>query len=154
MTDVVTIAPLNGSFTKAVQLTCGVTGSTPAASCSLSSASVTPAASSATAILTVTAPTQTARLMPATHRLLGNLYAVFLALPSLTLIGMGSPGYKPKQRSRQFWVLCSTFIVSVVLLAGCGGGSNNPPQPLNYTVTVTASSGAIQHTTQVSVTVP
>jgi len=154
MTDVITIAPLNGSFNNAVQLTCGVTGSTPPASCSLSSASVTPAASSATTNLTVTAPTQTARLMRAVPKLVGNLYAVFLALPSIALIGIRFPGYKPKLRSRQFWLVCCTFIVLIVLQAGCGGGNSNPPPPLNYTVTVTATSGAIQHATQVSITVP
>jgi hypothetical protein len=92
--------------------------------------------------------------MPVTPKFVGNLYAVFLALPSVALIGLGFSGYKPKLRSRQILLLCSTFIASIVLQAGCGGGSSNPPPPLNYTVTVTATSGAIQHTTQVSVTVP
>jgi DNA-binding beta-propeller fold protein YncE len=157
MADVITIAPLNGSFSNAVQLTCSVTGSTPPATCSLSSTSVTPAANPATSALMVTAPTQMARLMPDTKRKsVVHLYAVFLALPSVALIGIGFPGHRPKprRRRRQFWLLCGAFIVSIVLQAGCGGGSSNPPPPLNYTVTVTATSGVIQHTTQVSVTVP
>jgi hypothetical protein len=87
-------------------------------------------------------------------KLVGNLYAVFLALPSIALIGIRFPEYKPKLRSRQFWLVCCTFIVSLFLQAGCGGGNSNPHPPLNYTVTVTATSGAIQHATQVSVTVP
>jgi uncharacterized repeat protein (TIGR02543 family) len=155
MTDAIIVAPLNGSFSTAVQLTCGVTGSTPPASCSLSSASVTPGANPATTTLTVTAPTQMARLMPVAPKLVGNLYAAFLILPSVALIGLGFPVHKPKLRSCRSWLLFSIFIGSVVLQAGCGGGSSKPPpQPLNYTVTVTATSGAIQHTTQVGVTVP
>src|SRR5262249_41165253 len=147
--------PVNGSVNNAVQLTCAVNGSTPPASCSVSPTSVTLAATSATTTLKVTAPSPMARLMPATPKLVGNFYAAFLILPSVALIGLGFPGHKPTVRSRQFWLLCSVFIVSIVLHAGCGGGSSNPPPPpLNYTVTVTATSGAIQHTTQVSVTVP
>ena len=154
VTDVITIAPLNGSFSNTVQLTCAVTGTTPLATCSLSATSVTPGANSVTSTLTITAPTQSARLNPSGNvQLYGPLYAVFLPIP-LALIGYGLRPKKSKRR--QFWLLCGLFIALVALQAGCGGGSSNPPPPraLNYTVTVTATSGTIQHTMQVTVTVP
>jgi DNA-binding beta-propeller fold protein YncE len=154
VTDVITIAPLNGSFSNAIQLSCAVTGSTPLATCSLSATSVTPGANSVTSTLTITAPTQSARLNPSGNvQLSGPLYAVFLPIP-LALIAYGLRPKKSKRR--QFWLLCGLFIALVALQTGCGGGSSNPPplRALNYTVTVTATSGAIQHTTQVAVTVP
>ena len=155
-TDVITIAPQNGSFGSAIQLACTVSGSTPTATCALSLDSVTPGANSATSTLTVTAPAQTAGRIPfGEGQVSSPLYAVFLPIP-LALIGFGLVSGKPKERRRQLWLLCSLFLAFVALQTGCGGGSGNQltPPPLNYTVTVTATSGPIQHTTQVTVTVP
>ncbi len=153
--DMITIAPQNGSFGSAIQVACTVSGSTPTATCALSPNSVTPGANSATSTLMVIVPAQTARLMPfGGGQVTSSLYAVSLPIP-LALIGFGLASGKPKQRRRQLWLLCSFFFAFVALQTGCGGGSNQlTPPPLNYTVTVTATSGAIQHTTQVSVTVP
>jgi hypothetical protein len=158
VTDVITVAPLNGSFSNPVQVSCAVTGSMPLATCSLSATSVTLGANSVTSTLTITASTQLARLtLPGERQLPSPLYAVFLPIP-LALIGLGLSDGKSKNRRRSLWLLCSFFITSVVLQAGCGGGSSNqrtpPPPPLNYTVTVTATSGAIQHSTQIVFTVP
>jgi len=159
VTDVITIAPLGGAFTTAVQLSCAVTPSpvnqsTALATCSLSPTSVTPSANSVTSTLTVTAPSQSAGLIPAEGQLSRPLYAVFLPIP-FVLIGFGPASGKSKQRRRWLWLLCSLFVVFVALQAGCGGGSGAlQTQPQNYIVTVTANSGAIQHTTQVTVMVP
>jgi DNA-binding beta-propeller fold protein YncE len=162
VTDVITIAPLNGSFSTAVQLSCAVTPSpvnpsTALATCSLSSTSVTPGADSVTSTLSVTAPSQSTRLiLPSKGQLSSPLYAVFLPIP-LTLIGLGLAGGKSKNRRCSLWLLCSLFIAFVALQAGCGGGGSNqltPPPQLNYTVTVTATSGTLQHTNLVNVTVP
>jgi hypothetical protein len=155
-TDLITIAPLNGSFTNAIQLSCAVTGSTPLATCALSSNSVTPGANSATSTLTVTTPSQSAKLiMPGDVRSAGLLYAALLPIP-LALMGLGLlTSDKAKNRTRKVWLLCGLFIGFVALQAGCGGGPINCGLCAlkNYTVTVTATSGAIQHTTQVTVTV-
>jgi DNA-binding beta-propeller fold protein YncE len=154
VTDVVTIAPQNG-FSSLVQLSCAVTGSTPLATCSLSSTSVTPGANSVTSKLTITAPTQSAQLLPSVEgRLSSPLCAVLLPIP-VALIGLRLANRKPKNRTRNVWLLCGFFIGFVALQAGCGGGTSNQltPPPLSYTVTVTATSGAIQHTAQVTVTV-
>jgi len=153
VTDVITIAPQNGSFGSAIQLACTVSGSTPTATCALSPNPITPGASSVTSTLTVTAPGLSAGLAPfSVSRPSAPLYAVFLPI---ILLGFGLASPKPKQRRRQLWLLCTLFLAFVALQGGCGGGSTPPPPPpLNYTVTVTATSGAIQHTTNVSVTVP
>jgi DNA-binding beta-propeller fold protein YncE len=164
VTDVITIAPLIGSFTTAVQLSCAVTPSplnpsTALATCSLSPTSVTPGANSVTSTLTVTAPTQSAELMPPSKAQVSRpLYAVFLPI-SLGLIGLGLASGKSKNRRGSLWLVCSLFVAFVALLAGCGGGRITqmapppPPSSANYTVTVTGTSGTLQHSNLVNVTV-
>ena len=162
-TDVITMGPVGGaSFGNAIQLSCGVTvqpGSTdigPRPTCALSPSSVTPGANSVTSTLTVTAPGQSARLMPSREgQRAGSLHSVFLPIPVLTLIGLGLAIGKPTNRRRRLWLLGSILVVFVGLQTGCGGGnSGHQTQPQNYIVTVNANSGAIQHTTQVIVIVP
>jgi DNA-binding beta-propeller fold protein YncE len=156
-TDVITIAPQNGSFSDAVQLSCAVLGSTPMATCALSSSSLIVGANSATSILTITAPAQSAELIPSNGGYLaGAPYAVFLPLPGLTLIAWGLVSGKSNNWKRQLWLASSLLIVFVVMQVGCGGGTSTTPPPvpsLNYTVTVTATAGAIHHSIQVSVAV-
>jgi len=150
-TDAITIAPQNGSFASAILLSCAVSsGPSPMPTCAISPASVTPGANSATATLTITAPTTAAMLAIPAHRRLGDsLYALWLpSLFGITLVG-GS-----KKLRRRYWVLGSLLLLFVILQAACGGGSSKVvQQPTNYTVTVTGASGAIQHSTEVTVTV-
>lgn len=155
VTDVIAITPVAGTaFRSPIQLSCTVSGLAPMPNCVLSSTSVTPGANSATSTLTVGVPSQSAALKPFSEdHIAGSLYAAFLPLLGLALIGLSPTRGKSKNRRRSLWLVCSLFIACVALLAGCGAGSSQPP-PLNYTVTVTATSGAIQHTTQVTVTVP
>lgn len=156
ITDIITIAPQNGSFSNPVQLSCAVTGSTPIATCALSPTSVTPGANSATSTLTITVPGLSAHLPPSGHRQFpGTLYAVCLPLPALALLGFSLTFGKAKQRRRELWLLCALLVAFLAFQVGCGGGSSgNQMQPLNYTVSVTATSGAIQKTTQITVIVP
>ena len=145
-TDVITLA--GQPFAGAIQLTCAVTGPAPMPTCALSPTSVTPGANSAPSTLTITAPTTAALLAPATHRQFGNLLAA-LWLPfifGVTLIGRST-----KLQGR-YWVLGGMLLLLVLLQTACGGSSNSVQQPTNYTVTVTAVSGAITHTTSVTVT--
>jgi DNA-binding beta-propeller fold protein YncE len=153
VTDAITLAPQNGPFATAIQLTCTVTGSAPAPTCSLNPTSVTPGANSATSTLTLAAPAAPAMLQPTIHRQLNYLYAAWLPLPGIVVIGIGFASRKHRDRRRNLWLFTGSLIVLFAVLAGCGGGSNGPPPPQNYTVTVTGTSGTIQHTTQVTVTV-
>jgi uncharacterized repeat protein (TIGR03803 family) len=156
VTDVITIAAQNGSFGNPVQLSCAVAGSTPLATCALSFTSVTPGANSAVSTLTITAPGLSAELTPSNE---GGPStppdAVLLLMQGLVVLGLCAASSKMKQRPRQLCLLCSLFLAFVTLQVGCGGGPPPPPPPtLNYTVTVTATSGAVQHTAQIMVSVP
>lgn len=147
VTDVMTIAPKNGPFTNAIQLTCTVAGPAPAPTCSLNPTSVTPGANPATSTLTVAAPA-TAMLAPSARPYrTGPFYAIWLLVSVLGIALV--PGSKKRRR---YWMPCGFFLLLVLLQAACGGGGSSNAGT-NYTVTVTATSGTIQHTAQVTVTV-
>ena len=59
------------------------------------------------------------------------------------------------KKRRRLWALCLLLMATTILPAACGGGNNVPPPPVaqTYTVTVTATSGALQHSTNVTVIV-
>jgi DNA-binding beta-propeller fold protein YncE len=145
LTDVITIAPLNGPFGGAILLSC----TTGRITCALSPASVTPGANPVTSTLTIVAPgAGRAALAAATHwRLAKPFFAIwFLTLFATTLAGGGT-----KPRGRHGSMALASFTLLFLQLA-CGG-SSTPTGPTNYTLTVTATSGATQHTTQVAITV-
>jgi uncharacterized repeat protein (TIGR03803 family) len=146
VTDAITIAPQNGAYESAIQLACTVAGPSPMPTCALSPTSVTPGANAVVSTLTVTAPVSARLALPVGWRI-GPLYA--LCLP-LTLVGM-IPVVAAKHRRRRHWAMGGILLLSILQVA-CGGASQKPG-PTNYTVTVTGTSGAIPHTTQVTVTV-
>jgi uncharacterized repeat protein (TIGR03803 family) len=152
VTDVITVAPQVAPFTSAVQLSCTVAGPSPMPTCALTPTSVTPGSTSATTTLTVTAPAATAALRHPNGRLHAPNLAGLFALPIFALV-LVTGRKNRRQRVRAFIGL----LLLVAWAAGCGGGTSSPPPPppptLNYTVTVTATSGAIQHTAQVIVEV-
>lgn len=147
-TDVITIAPQDGAFANPVQLTCGVAGPSPTPTCSLSTASVTLGAKAATATLTITAPKTSAAQMPSPSQQVqpgAFAYAVWLPL-TFFLAAVG----RSKKRRSGYWAIAGALVLLLVLQSACGGGTTTGQT--SYTVTVTAASGAIQHTTEVGVT--
>ena len=146
--DTITIAA-QGNFSGNVQLTCAVSGTSPAPTCSISPSSVLPGAS---ATLVVSAANLTAQALPGPLRH-GPLYAALL--PFLALAGLSGVPRKLKLRRGGFLLLFGMALSLLTLQAGCGGGSSTPPPSENFTVTVTGTdtSGSLKHTTQVTVTV-
>jgi hypothetical protein len=91
-------------------------------------------------------------LKPSSHRALSrSLYAVFPPLMFGIAVVAGS------KRQRRYWPLCGFLLLLFVLQTACGGGNSSngggTQGPTNYTVMVTGTSGLIQHTSQVAVTV-
>jgi uncharacterized repeat protein (TIGR01451 family) len=138
--------PAQGGFAGTIALTCSVSGPTPMPTCGLSPNSVTPGNSST---LTVNASGLTAALISPSFERAHGLYAA--ALPFGLLGFVLAAGFDKKRR--RMWALCLLLIAIAILPAACGTSSQPPPQPQIFSVTVTATSGAIQHTTVVSVTV-
>ena len=153
-TDALTLTGQNG-FSGQVNLTCTVSGPAPLATCGVSPSSPTLGTSPGSSTLTITAPTSLSA--SARPLIMGNQLAAFAAVmpvAGLLLGGIGSASRGSRKRRAVLAVLNGSLFVLFTVLAGCGGGSP-PPTPQNYTVTVTAasSSGSIQHSTPVSVTV-
>lgn len=151
-TDVITVAPVNGPWDSAIQLSCSVTGPTTMPTCELSQSSVTPGANAVFSTLTVTAPAAAAMSLLPTHKQLRrSLYAAWIPL----MFGI-SLLKRPTNRRRRLGVLCGFLLVLLFMQTACGSKSNKggTPPPTNYTVTITAISGALQQQSQVSLTIP
>ncbi|HMH05738.1 MAG TPA: protease pro-enzyme activation domain-containing protein [Terriglobales bacterium] len=154
-TSTITIAPTAGS-TGTVTLACGVAGGgTPAPTCALAPASV--ANSSGTSVLTIKTT--------ASHSLSGRVISPqpgrgfgWLAASSSGLFAgiflLGVP-----LRRRRMTGLALMLVVFFAAGVGCGGGSSSgggssARTPAgSYTITVTATSGALSHTANLALTV-
>jgi uncharacterized repeat protein (TIGR01451 family) len=147
VSDVLTF-PTQGGFSGAIALVCSVSGPVPMPTCGLSPASVTPGTN---ATLTVNAAALSASLTAPWFEQGARLSATWLPLGLLGCVL--ASGFDKKRR--RMWGLCLLLLVATILPAACGGGNSVPPPPVaqSYTVTVTATSGAIQHSAVVTVTV-
>jgi len=156
-TSIIAVDTLNG-FSGTVNLTCTPPSSTTALiTCSVP-ASVTVSGSSTTTTLTIntTAPHAVLGTSSATNRSGGMGW--FAASGGSMLAGVLVIGVPSRRRkyTAMFGMVLLAFMVTGV---GCGGGSSTPPPIVpgtpagNYTVGVTAVSGIITRTLNVSVTV-
>jgi hypothetical protein len=136
-TVTLTVTPKNG-FNSAVSFACS--GLAPGASCSFSPSTVTPSGSVASTTLTVTGQTLTSMLRRNSGWVLGRtaLVLVFGIVGSL------------RRRGRLLALLAIGF-VGLSLLPACGGSGS--PHPVSSTVTVTATSGSIQQSVAISLTI-
>ncbi|WP_184222511.1 chitobiase/beta-hexosaminidase C-terminal domain-containing protein [Granulicella aggregans] len=136
------IASLNG-FSGAVTFNCS--GLLAASTCSFTPATVTPTAgASASTILTVLTSMNTAANR--SHNLPGAPVSCF-ALAALCLLG------RKGRRSTYRIVLLALSAVTLSAFIGCGGNGSSKKPPTQSTVTVTATSGAIQQSTTITITV-
>jgi len=132
----VSILPAN-NFSSAVSFACS--GLPAGASCSFSPQTVTP--SGGVASTTVTVSTTAAA---------GAVRSKLMLLLPVAMLGLCWLGGTRRRRLTSVAVICVGFS-----LVGCGGGgSSTPPPPITSTVTVTATSGALQHATTFMVTEP
>jgi hypothetical protein len=142
-TYTITVTPQNGSFNNAV--TFAASGLPSGATATFQPASVTPGASAASSTMTI----QTGTVQAAAAKVGWPLTGSALAALGLFFI----PG---KRRRR--WITMAVLLLgsfgAVTVMTGCGGGFALPKAPTQtYTVTVTATSGTIQQTTTVTLTV-
>jgi hypothetical protein len=151
--DVIMIAPVNGPWNSAVELSCSVAGTSPTPTCSLSESSVTPGSSTVSSTLTVTMPTVAARNSKRLPPWL--LYAGLAPFTFGVCLAGGS------ERRRKRWKISCMLGVLLSLcfvLFACGGSATSSSTTTQqsagpYTVNVIASSGTIQLGTQITVTI-
>jgi len=146
-TITVTITPQNG-FSSAVTFACS--GLPSGASCSFNPATVTPPGSTST-VLTYHAQTLSAAVRPNSRPFLPETVLAFC----VCLLGWR------KRRGPQMFLLLAVTAAGLCLVSGCGsggsaaggGGGGGGVTPVTSTITVTATSGSIQQSTTISITV-
>lgn len=144
-TTTLTITPQNG-FNSAVSFACS--GLPSGATCSFSPATITPTSGAVSTQLTITASARTAlQSSPAVPYFPGTALAAAVCFF----------GWR-RRRNVQLLILLIVAAVASVAITGCGGGSapgstTTPVSPTTATVTVTATSGSLQQTTAISLTV-
>ena len=141
------LAPTSGSsiYPGAVSLT--VSGCPTGSTCTLSSASFAANAGAQTVTLAVQTAAMTAR-----SRESHTPWSLALLLLPLA----GARRLRRSSQRLQKVLLAAVFLFAGAALAGltgCGDGGSPPPQPQNYSITVTAVSGAVQHASTVTLNV-
>lgn len=134
------IVPLNGSFTNAV--TFSVDGLPSTMTGTFSPSSLEPGTTAANVTLTITS--NKAQAMSHLH----GTTALALGLLLLPLAGLRRAGRR-LQGMALILLIGLASLGAAVSLSGCGGTS----KPTNYTVTITATSGAASHSTTLTLAV-
>lgn len=161
-----TVAPVNGTFTNPITLS--ALGSPPGAAASFApSGTITPEAGSPTVALTIATASQTAAA-PACFPQWRPLVLPLLCLSGMALALAGfalrNSGRRVQRLAPQFlWALLLAAVAGLVACSGATGGTPSSAQisPVSgtgtpagtYTITVTATSGAITHSTQMTLIV-
>ncbi len=149
------VLPVGSSFTNAVTFSCS---SVPviAALCSFTPSSVTPGNSSAAVVMTVATTSSSASRLPSSPKRAVFFCALSLALPGLVLLA--TRGRRRKRARRTLPAFLIAFFLLTLLLPSCGpsgsnggesggggGGQQQGTQPGTYTITVTGTSGGLNH---------
>lgn len=149
-TVTVTAAPQSGAFNRAIALSCS--GLPKGLTCLFAPASITPGGSAANSVLTISAASSVAMNHEATgsKSILASCWFSFGAF-GLFFIG--------KVQRKQVGRALSACLIAAVIVAcmSCGGTTSAPVTPTgadtSYSVTVNGSSGTVQLSTTITVTV-
>ncbi len=145
----VVIAPTYGAYPGTVTFT--ATGLPAGAVATFNPASILANGGQQTVAVTIQTAATTAALLPgplSSH----TRVPLALALLLLPLIGARRLRGHGKRISRMLCAMLLLLGMATLALSGCGGHTNST-QPVNYTITITGSSGNLQHSTNVTLEV-
>ena len=146
----ITVSAQNGATIPAVSL--AATGLPPGATASFTQSAITPGSTSATTTLNIQpAPLSVTNSNPA--RPFSGASGSAASIPALALLGWFFVPRKTRRRWLTLGLLLFVSLGAIPVLSGCGGGFNLIPPPKIYTVTITATIGAVQQTTTVQIAV-
>jgi len=146
------INSVQAPFTNPVSFSCS--GLPKGSACSFSPSTLTPGGSPAIVVLSISTPKTLAALrLPASATQAQLMLA--LLLPGIVLSFSGS-----RRNKKLFTLLLVVVLAALILQPACGGGGtsaaptppppsppppSSPPPPVTYNITVTATSGTLQH---------
>jgi len=145
-----TIGPSGSVLPAAV--TVSASGGPAGSTITITPQTIAPGAGATNVTVTVQVPSATAVVRRS------NAWAVGLWVPLIGMLALpfGIERRRLSLKRVHFVVLLSIVVVSTGTILGCGGTPRSTPptqQPTNYTVTVTASSGSVSHSTPLTLTV-
>jgi hypothetical protein len=155
-TYTLSVSPVGGSFSNTVSLNCS--GLPANATCKFSPSAVTPGASGAPSTLTITTTTSSASATPALPSRSHGALAAWMQLQGLGLFGLMLAGSKKRAKRLPLFILLALLILGMLFMFGCAGGTGIAPQSgtgsgTTYTITVTGSSGTLQRSLPLTLTV-
>lgn len=151
-----TVAPVGGAFSNAIQLSCG--GVPTRATCSVSPASVTPGSKSVSVTVTVTTAGSSAGLVSPAKEF-HPIYAFLFQLPGFGIFGMFFVGSPRRSKRYSKTIILTLLLIAIFFMVGCAGGTGIASQSQTgtpsgtYTLTVSGVSGSLQHSLPLTLTV-
>lgn len=145
---------LLSNFDKPVSLTCAVQAAQPGGpACSLSSGSITfDANGEASATATISADSRAASLN--SLQPFGKSSLLWLPVVGFAFLGTGIDVGPSRRRRLVILLTGAALSLGIIMQTACGGGgSSSASKSTAYTVMITGSSGATQHSTTVNLTV-